>query len=236
MGQGGSVETFEAIGDRYDSWHGSVGGRVQQTMVLGEVGDLAGRTVLDVGCGTGYYCRLFAASGARRVLGVDLSEAMITYARSVPIDGVVEYRVGDALAELYSERFDLVTALWLVNHAESPAQLSAMLRGFLECSDELVLLTTNSSADWTFLGDRAREYGLRAFRNGPAVDGRTPYVCTVYGSDDEATFQSGSWALPVLTSGLYEAGYSTVRLVEPIALGPAELLASLPFMILRASR
>ena len=131
------METFETIGDRYDTWHPTVSGRLQQAMVLGEVGDLRGRSVLDAGCGTGYYCRLYAAGGARRVLGIDLAETMIDYAVMTHAAPSIEYRVGDAVSGSVGERFDLVTALWLVNHTEDSAQLKAMLDGFVRCADEL---------------------------------------------------------------------------------------------------
>ena len=44
------------------------------------MGDLSGKTVLDVGCGEGYNTRLLAKSGAR-MTGVDISERMIELAR-----------------------------------------------------------------------------------------------------------------------------------------------------------
>lgn len=235
MADAGGVETFETIGDRYDTWHGSVGGRLQQAAVLSSLGALGGLSVLDAGCGTGYYCRLFASRGAGRVLGIDLSETMIAYARSAHAGPGISYLVGDAVSASVGSRFDLVTALWLVNHAEDRTQLRSMLRGFVAASDDLLLLTTNADADWDFLGSRARPYGLELHRNGPAVEGRTPYVCTLTSEGEDVTFQSGSWSTSALTEALYDAGYDTVRLVEPHLSGPPDLLASLPFMILRAT-
>src|SRR3989304_6179636 len=44
------------------------------------IGDLAGKRVLDAGCGEGYNTRLLARSGASMV-GVDISRKMIEYAR-----------------------------------------------------------------------------------------------------------------------------------------------------------
>ena len=44
------------------------------------IGDLSGKTVLDVGCGEGYNTRLLARSGAR-MTGVDISQRMIELAR-----------------------------------------------------------------------------------------------------------------------------------------------------------
>src|SRR5438876_12386220 len=44
-------------------------------------GDLAGKSVLDLACGEGFYTRLLRQKGAGRVVGVDLSAGMIDLAR-----------------------------------------------------------------------------------------------------------------------------------------------------------
>lgn len=44
-------------------------------------GDVTGKDVLDVGCGSGVYSVDFAGRGARRVVGVDFSENMLALAR-----------------------------------------------------------------------------------------------------------------------------------------------------------
>jgi len=161
------METYATLADRYDQWNLTVAGRLQQQAVLAEVGDLSGRTVLDVGCGTGFYSRQFARQGAERILGVDLSEEMIAVARSVPDE--IEYLVGDAILGAQDGRFDLVASVWLVNHAETRPQLQAMLEGFAAAGDDLLLVTTNADADWDFLGTHAERYGVRQVPNGPAV-------------------------------------------------------------------
>lgn len=45
-----------------------------------QAGDVTGKSVLDVGCGSGVYSVDFARRGARRVLGVDLSDNMLKLA------------------------------------------------------------------------------------------------------------------------------------------------------------
>jgi len=59
-------------------------------------GDVAGCTVLDAGCGTGYLSRKLHERGAR-VIGVDFSEEMIRIANSKPTS--IDYRV-DSCSEL----------------------------------------------------------------------------------------------------------------------------------------
>lgn len=47
------------------------------------LGDLAGLDVLDLGCGYGWHCRYAAEQGAKRVLGVDASRAMLARAEAM---------------------------------------------------------------------------------------------------------------------------------------------------------
>ncbi|MDG2305017.1 MAG: class I SAM-dependent methyltransferase [Candidatus Binatia bacterium] len=62
------------------------------------VGGLAGRTVLDLACGTGFYTRRLKERGASSVLGVDLSREVIEVARRHEGENPVgvSYRVADA--------------------------------------------------------------------------------------------------------------------------------------------
>lgn len=55
--------------------------------------DVAGKAVLDLGCGYGWHCAYAAQQGASRVLGLDLSEKMIAEARRRNAASNVEYRV-----------------------------------------------------------------------------------------------------------------------------------------------
>src|SRR5262249_48186740 len=45
------------------------------------LGDLSGKSVLDLACGEGFYTRFIKRRGAARVVGVDLSHGMIELAR-----------------------------------------------------------------------------------------------------------------------------------------------------------
>ncbi|MGH6880247.1 MAG: class I SAM-dependent methyltransferase, partial [Hypericibacter sp.] len=56
---------------------------------------LAGRRVLDLGCGFGWFCRWARAQGAAQVLGVDLSQRMLTRARAETADPAISYVQAD---------------------------------------------------------------------------------------------------------------------------------------------
>jgi release factor glutamine methyltransferase len=68
--------------------------------------------VLDVGCGAGTLALVAASRGARRAVGVDLSERAIELARfNARLNGVAaEFRAGDLLAPVRGEAFDLVVS------------------------------------------------------------------------------------------------------------------------------
>lgn len=78
-----------------------------------------GECVLDVGCGTGLFCREWAKAGAR-VAGVDLGPDLIALAKNEKTENV-DYHVADAsnLDFLHSESFDkAVIVLALQNMAD----------------------------------------------------------------------------------------------------------------------
>jgi SAM-dependent methyltransferase len=86
----------------------------QRTLVARALGDLTGRRVVDVGCGTGRMVRWLAEQrGARRVVGVDFSPATVQAAEdestALVSSGIVKFVRGDVLAGLDSlglEAFD----------------------------------------------------------------------------------------------------------------------------------
>jgi SAM-dependent methyltransferase len=86
----------------------------------------AGARVLDVCCGTGYLAGLLAARGYR-VAGVDVSAAMIDYARNnVP---EAEFFAADAAAFLAPGKFDgAVSTFDSLNHILKKEDLEAVFR------------------------------------------------------------------------------------------------------------
>ena len=90
---------------------------------------LAGRTVLEIACGTGYWTELLGHC-ARAVTAMDINPEMLDIARSKPIDPQrVQFRLGDAMAlPRLATRFDAALAGFWWSHL-SPTELSAFLNG-----------------------------------------------------------------------------------------------------------
>ncbi|ARU31469.1 SAM-dependent methyltransferase [Sulfuriferula sp. AH1] len=98
----------------YDAWYqtprGSWIGEQEYRLLRRLLQPTAGQCMIDVGCGTGYFTRRFAADGVR-VSGVDPDAAMISYAQSQKIADE-SYLYGDARALPFPDRsFDYCIAV-----------------------------------------------------------------------------------------------------------------------------
>ena len=112
---------------------------VETPSLFAALGDhLAGARVLDLGCGSGHFARSLLARGAREVVGVDLSEAMVALARSTHAgEPRCRFLVGDAMqpAELRAlglGTFDAVAGIYLLNYARDETELKAMVESIAE--------------------------------------------------------------------------------------------------------
>jgi 2-polyprenyl-3-methyl-5-hydroxy-6-metoxy-1,4-benzoquinol methylase len=98
------------------------------TRLLECLGDVAGRDVLDAGCGEGFLARILAARGAR-VTGIDLSPRLIQLARRKDPSGTIDYRVADLsrpLPEL-AGHFDRIGSLLALNDVADHRGFAATL-------------------------------------------------------------------------------------------------------------
>ncbi len=73
------------------------------------IGDVKDLTVLDLGCGTGGHDRKLIELGAKRVVGIDLSNKMINEAKKTTKEKQIEYEVMSMEdIDMLNEKFDLV--------------------------------------------------------------------------------------------------------------------------------
>lgn len=90
--------------------------------ILGDA--VVGKTVLDVGCGSGRYCVALAKAGAKRVVGVDISprmlEVAVAHAKSAGVAECCDFVLGDFLAVDLRERFDFSIAMGFYDYLQQP--------------------------------------------------------------------------------------------------------------------
>ncbi|MEZ0539666.1 class I SAM-dependent methyltransferase [Fibrella arboris] len=127
------------------------------------VGELANLDVLDLACGEGFYTRQIKLRGAADVVGVDISQAMIQLAEEAedqqPIG--VAYHCQNALALNLAKKFDLITATYLLNYAQTAAELHQMgqvITNHLKPGGRFV--TINSNPDYQASVEAMFPYGF----------------------------------------------------------------------------
>src|SRR5690349_21479497 len=118
---------------------------------------IAGKTVLDIGCGSGRYAVEFAKRGAERVVGVDYAPGMLSLAREYALaNGVAdrcEFVQGDFTTEVINQRFDVVIAVGVFDYQDKPVEF--MRKMVQHCSGRIIA---------TFPGRSLIRMPLRKFR------------------------------------------------------------------------
>jgi SAM-dependent methyltransferase len=97
---------------------------------LDALGALGGARALDVGCGTGATTTQLIERGAAEVVGVDLSEPMLTSARASIRDARVQFELGDALKLDRAGQFDVIFSRFGVMFFSDPVAAFTRLRTF----------------------------------------------------------------------------------------------------------
>ena len=99
----------------YDQWYETPRGRWigqrEISLLLAGLQPRAGESLLDVGCGTGFFTRALASAIGGPVTGVDINREWVAYARGRSTDRI-SYQVADARALPYGAgTFDLVVSM-----------------------------------------------------------------------------------------------------------------------------
>jgi len=119
--------------------------------LLGSVRDLA---VLDLGCGPGLYAEQLVARGARRVVGVDASAAMVRLAHA-RVKGPVQFRQHDLQTPMAWARdgeFDVAVMPLTLHHLDNRVDTLREVGRLLRPGGRLVVSTNHPMSDWLRLG------------------------------------------------------------------------------------
>jgi ubiquinone/menaquinone biosynthesis C-methylase UbiE len=121
--------------------------------VLGLVGEVAGRTVLDAACGPGLYAEELVRRGAR-VVGFDQSPTLVALARerAGPAADLRVHDLTQPLTWLADGSVDLVVLALALNYVEDRVAMLRELHRVLNPGGSLLISTTHPTSDWQRLG------------------------------------------------------------------------------------
>lgn len=221
------VDQYDAIGEAFEGFKSLPLTRFGEVpSFLGLVGDVKGRSVLDLACGTGFYSREFKRRGATDVLGVDISVEMIAAAREierrVPLG--VDYEVGDVI-ELRSlaQRFDVATGVQCLNYAQDVAEMERMCRNIhrsLVPGGEFFLLA--QKPDYGFDCASLETYGFRCEPTGEELETGPKVRVTAMLDPQPITIVSSAPRREVYEKCLRAAGFGELEWV-PLRISEAGL-------------
>lgn len=119
--------------------------------------DFQGKRVLDLGCGFGWHCRYAVENGARSVVGIDISQKMVSEARKKTGSGNVQYicmPIEDCT--FADDSFDVVISSLALHYLKSFEEVVRTVRKCLVCGGEFVfsvehpIFTAEGSQTWCY--------------------------------------------------------------------------------------
>jgi 2-polyprenyl-6-hydroxyphenyl methylase / 3-demethylubiquinone-9 3-methyltransferase len=137
---------------------------------IDQLAPLAGRRVLDVGCGGGILAESMAVRGAQ-VLGIDLADKPLKVARLHALEAGVDaldYRAVavEALAAEMPASFDRVTCMEMLEHVPEPASVVRACAALVKPGGRVFFSTLNRNAKAFLFAIVGAEHLLRMLPKG----------------------------------------------------------------------
>jgi 2-polyprenyl-6-hydroxyphenyl methylase/3-demethylubiquinone-9 3-methyltransferase len=130
---------------------------------------LAGKTVLDVGCGGGILAESIAKKGAK-VTGIDLSEKALKVADLHSLESGVDVRyeliAAEELASREAGHYDVVTCMEMLEHVPDPAAIVQACATLVKPGGHVFFSTLNRNPKSYLFAIIGAEYILRLLPRG----------------------------------------------------------------------
>ncbi|HYE83242.1 MAG TPA: class I SAM-dependent methyltransferase [Clostridia bacterium] len=189
--------------------------------------DFKGKRVLDLGCGFGWHCRYAAEHGAKSAVGIDISQKMLSEARSKTQNAAIRYMcmpIEDL--DFPADSFDVVISSLAFHYVQSFEDILNKISKCLSKDGDFVfsvehpIFTAYGTQDWYYDGQGNRlhwpvdQYFTEDVRKA------------VFLGEEVLKYHK---TLTTYLNSLIKAGFEITGLVEP---KPAEnLLYTIPGML-----
>jgi 2-polyprenyl-6-hydroxyphenyl methylase/3-demethylubiquinone-9 3-methyltransferase len=161
------ISKFETVASHWWDREGELGALhdINETRVryINARAGLAGKQVLDIGCGGGILSEAMAEMGAR-VTGIDAGKGPLEIARNHMVEkGLkIDYRqvTAETFAVSHSQRYDMVTCLELLEHVPRPWSIIKSCKDLVRPGGHVFFATLNRNPLSYLLAILAAEYLL----------------------------------------------------------------------------
>lgn len=194
---------------------------VEKPTMLSLLPDLEGKTLLDLGCGTGEHLRLYLENGANAVVGMDLSASMLNQAQhDLEKCGQFQGRFSlhqlpmEKLADLDTQEFDVITSSFAFHYVQDFPQLLTAIyeklapNGMLVFSQEHPITTCHKVGERWEKDENKRQvaYRLNHYRDEGERD-RNWF---------KQPFKTYHRTVSTIINDLIAAGFQIEKMAEPM--------------------
>ncbi|WP_414052618.1 class I SAM-dependent methyltransferase [Macrococcus animalis] len=140
---------------------------IEMPVMKAELPDIEGKTVLDIGCGMGKFIQYMLDMNPKQIVGLDISNNMISYAKDSINDERVSFVVSDILSFETETKFDVIVSSLAFHYVEDYEALIQKLNGMLNSAGVLLFSTehplttaTKQQENWSHVESRHNHYKL----------------------------------------------------------------------------
>lgn len=204
---------YDEIAQSYKEWQNSLKRKFAlEDTFFQHLGKVKGKSVLDAGCGAGYYTRKIKKLGAVAVVGVDVSQNMLEEAleeeKKEPLGIKYEQYSVAELPKL--GEFDVVTAAYLLHYSKTRNDLFRMCKSIgLNLKKRGRFVTLN--LDPCNPSQPDKKYDCTIETSFPLKEGAVVSVTAYLDERKICSFDNYHWEKSSYENALRAAGFKTVK-------------------------